>query len=167
MSLPLIHSLLAHLAWADETVIQGLRTSPGSDPHALEQLAHVLGAEHVWLARLRAEPVSVAVWPSLTLDQAQSLARENRRGFEALLAELDEPALARDVPYVNSAGRAFRSRVVDILVHVAMHGAYHRGMISILTRRSNGTPAPTDYIAFIRGAPTATRADAPAGPTAP
>ena len=40
-----------------------------------------------------------------------------------------------------------------------MHGMYHRGMTSVLTRRGGGTPAPTDYIAYVRGAPTATRAD--------
>jgi uncharacterized damage-inducible protein DinB len=40
---------------------------------------------------------------------------------------------------------------------VALHGSYHRGQIALLVRAGGSTPAPTDYIAFIRGAPAATR----------
>jgi uncharacterized damage-inducible protein DinB len=46
------------------------------------------------------------------------------------------------------------------LLHVFLHSAYHRGQVSLMVRRSGGVPAPTDFIAFVRGAPTATRADA-------
>jgi len=38
-----------------------------------------------------------------------------------------------------------------------MHGCYHRGQVAMLIRDGGGTPAPTDYIAFVRGAPAATR----------
>jgi uncharacterized damage-inducible protein DinB len=38
-----------------------------------------------------------------------------------------------------------------------LHGAYHRGQIALLIRQAGAVPAPTDYVAFVRGAPTATR----------
>jgi uncharacterized damage-inducible protein DinB len=119
--------------------------------------AHVLGAEHVWLARLRQEPASAAVWPVLDLDGCRVLAAANHAGFERFLAELTPEALDREVPYRNSAGDAFRGRVGDILVHVALHGCYHRGQVALLLRDAGAEPAPTDYIAFVRGAPAATR----------
>jgi uncharacterized damage-inducible protein DinB len=75
-----------------------------------------------------------------------------------MVATLTTDDLAREVPYVNSAGAAFVSRVDDILLHVVLHSAYHRGQVSLLMRRSGGTPKPTDYIAFARGAPAATHA---------
>ena len=50
-----------------------------------------------------------------------------------------------------SAGQAFRSTLEDILLHVALHGAYHRGQLAMLVRDGHGEPAPTDYIAFVRG----------------
>jgi uncharacterized damage-inducible protein DinB len=157
---PLLRSLFDHMAWADAKVIESLRTTPGHDAHALEQFGHVLGAEHVWLRRLQGRAPTVAIWPTLTVDECTSLAEANRQGFDDLLARSDDASLVSEVDYVNSVGRAFRNRIVDILLHVAMHGTYHRGMISILTRRSDGVPAPTDFIAFIRGAPTATRTGA-------
>ena len=42
-----------------------------------------------------------------------------------------------------------------------LHGAYHRGQIALLLREGGAEPAPTDYIAFVRGAPAATRTPSP------
>lgn len=39
----------------------------------------------------------------------------------------------------------------------AMHAGYHRGQIAASLRAEGDTPSPTDYIAFTRGALTATR----------
>jgi uncharacterized damage-inducible protein DinB len=49
-------------------------------------------------------------------------------------------------------------------VHVAMHGSYHRGQITMLVRDAGAEPQPTDYIAFVRGAPAATRASVAGAP---
>ena len=160
-----LQKLFDHLEWADARVLEGLRSDPGSDRRALELYAHVLGAEHVWLARVRQWPARVAVWPTLSLDQCATIAAENAAGFRALLAELaGDDDLAREVPYVNSAGQSFRSAIGDILLHVALHGAYHRGQVALVVRAAGGTPAPTDYIAFVRGVPAATRQSAAAAP---
>lgn len=149
--------LLDHLAWADQEVLDGLRSSAEPDPRAMELYAHVVGAEHVWLSRLREQPTRVAVWPALSLDEAAELTAENVAGLRALLAGLAPEDLEREVAYRNSAGLAFRSSIEDVLLHVALHGAYHRGQIALLVRAAGGDPVPTDYIAFVRGAPAATR----------
>jgi uncharacterized damage-inducible protein DinB len=149
--------LFEHLQWADERVLAGLRERPGSDPRALELFAHVLGAEHVWLSRLREEAPRVAVWPALTLEGCAALAAENQRGYAALLAALGDDDLRREVAYTNSAGQSFRSTIEDMLLQVALHGSYHRGQVALIVRGSGGEPVPTDYIAWVRGAPAATR----------
>jgi len=94
----------------------------------------------------------------LTLDQCDELAAENQAGFAQLLEALDEAALDQEIPYTNSAGLSFHSRRSDILLHVALHGCYHRGQVALLLRRAGNEPQPTDYIAFVRGAAAATRA---------
>src|SRR5262245_25399442 len=151
MSRDLLVAMFEHVRWADQRVLAALRDAPGGDPAALEQLAHVLGAEHVWLARLRGEPPRVAVWPKPSLADCAALLAENADGFRTWLARASDADLARPIAYVNSAGQAFTSRAADMLLQVALHGSYHRGIVSILMRRSGGTPAPTDYIAFVRG----------------
>lgn len=152
-----LNRLYAHLAWADAAVLEGLRRAPDAHAGVRAVFAHVLGAEHVWLQRLRQEPTRVAVWPELALEECAALAGENVEGYRALLAELSDDGLAAEVAYVNSAGDAFRSTVADILLHVALHGAYHRGQVAAAVRAEGGAPVPTDYIAFVRGAPAATR----------
>jgi len=53
--------------------------------------------------------------------------------------------LDRRVPYRNSRGAAFDSRVEDILLHVAMHGSYHRSQVALVVRTAGfaGTSEPT------------------------
>jgi uncharacterized damage-inducible protein DinB len=151
-----IRSLLDHMAWADERILESLRQPPVSQ-RALDLYAHVLGAEHVWLARLEQRPHRVAVWPALTFDQCAQLAGENRIAFHAYAESLTSGDLRRTVHYRNSAGHEFDTPIEDILVHVAMHGSYHRGQVSLLVRDAGAEPQPTDYIAFVRGVPAATQ----------
>ena len=67
------------------------------------------------------------------------------------LCVLEEPLVDRaSVRYRNSRGEEFHTPVGDLLTHVLMHGAYHRGQIAASVRRAGGEPAATDYIAFTR-----------------
>jgi uncharacterized damage-inducible protein DinB len=152
-----IRSLLDHMAWADERVLASL-PQPSVPKRAIDLFAHVLGAEHVWLARLEQRTPMVAVWPVLTLEECARLARENREAFRTYVERLTSEDLRRTVHYRNSAGDEFDTAIEDILVHVAMHGSYHRGQISLLVRDADAEPQPSDFIAFVRGAPAATRA---------
>jgi len=152
----MLKRLFAHMEWADAQVQASFRTTP-PPAKALDLYAHILGAEHVWLTRLRRAKAEYAVWPALSLKDCEELASRNASEYASYVASADAAALATDIAYVNSAGQSFTSRVDDILVHVAMHGAYHRGQVALLVREAGSKPAPTDYIAFVRGAPAATR----------
>jgi uncharacterized damage-inducible protein DinB len=158
-----IRMLLDHMAWADERVLESLR-QPAIPQRALDLYAHVLGAEHVWLARLEGRERAIAVWPTMTLDECARLARENRGAFRAYADRLTSGDLRRTVHYRNSAGQEFDGAIEDILVHVAMHGSYHRGQVTLLVRDAGVEPQPTDYIAFVRGVPAATHASTSRAP---
>ena len=148
--------LYAHLAWADTRVLQGLRDAHSVLKSIMDLYCHILGSEHVWLSRIKGEPARYAVWPTLTLDECETLSAENVKDYERVLgsAGLD---FARMITYRNSAGDQFTSSLEDILTHVAMHGSYHRAQVAMLMRQSGETPTSTDYIAFARGSPAATR----------
>jgi uncharacterized damage-inducible protein DinB len=158
-----IRMLLDHMAWADERVLKSLR-QPAVPRRALDLYAHVLGAEHVWLARLEGRESAVAVWPTMTLHECARLARENRDAFRAYADRLTTGDLRRTVHYRNSAGQEFDGAIEDILVHVALHGSYHRGQVALLVRDAGAEPQPTDYIAFVRGVPAATQASTSRAP---
>lgn len=154
--------LLEHMLWADDRVAESLERQPDASEQAWELYAHVLGAEQVWLGRIAGAPQG-DVWPEPDPEALDELRRTVRQEYVALVRELDGEGLADEVAYTNSAGRGFESSVGDILHHVFLHGAYHRGQIAMLLRVAGAEPAPTDYIAFVRGAPAATREDGSAG----
>ncbi len=159
-TIQVLQRLMTHLAWADERALSALHAAPGAEPRLLELYSHVLGAEHVWLSRIAGIPAKVAVWPGLTLEGCATLAKENHTELHALVNETTRERLDRPVTYRNSAGLEFTSTVEDILLHVCIHGAYHRGQVASKLRAGGFTPQPTDYIAWVRGAPAATRVDA-------
>jgi uncharacterized damage-inducible protein DinB len=157
-----LRRLFEHMAWADRRALDALRSASTASQLAHSELAHVLGTEHVWLARLEGRPASVPVWPTLSVSECEALSGETHAGFLRFVERLDDDALERTVHYRNSAGKEFDSKVSDILLHVALHGTYHRGKVAAALRGGGAEPAATDYIAFVRGVPAATRADAAA-----
>jgi uncharacterized damage-inducible protein DinB len=141
--------MFEHTAWANETVLDALRAGPAPEK-ARAWLAHIVGAERLWLARLQHEPATMPVWPDLDLptcgDELPALAAEWRRYLETL----DEEGLDESIGYRNSKGEFWTSTIGDILTHVLLHAHYHRGQIASAEREAGGIPAYTDYIHAVR-----------------
>jgi uncharacterized damage-inducible protein DinB len=156
-----LRRLWDHAAWADAALLARLERAAAPPPLAVREYAHVLGAEEVWLSRLVGRPSAAAVWPELSLPEIADLARAVRAGYLEYLANLTDVDVARGVSYVNSAGLAFTTPVGDILLHVALHGQYHRGKVNLMFREAGLDPAPVDFIGFVRGVPAATVAGPP------
>jgi len=149
--------LYEHVEWADTLVLGSLRSAKNLRTKDLELYAHIVGAEHVWLSRLNGTTPRLAVWPKLSVDECETLSKENIGAFNVVVSGLSPEKLRKAITYRNSAGDQFTSTIEEILTHVTLHGAYHRGQIAASLRAGGDTPSPTDYIAFTRGAPTATR----------
>lgn len=145
-----ITKLWAHLAWADRMLLEALRAGP-APTGAVREYAHILGAEEIWLARLEQRASRTPVWPDLPLDQLVSLAGTLQRDYTGFLDRLDHRTVSGMVAYTNTAGVPFENSIEDILLHVALHGQYHRGKINLILRQEGHPPAPTDYIAYVRG----------------
>src|ERR1044071_2315523 len=107
--------LAEHMQWADSLVIDGLRQDPGRDTAALDYLAHILATEHIWLSRMQQRESQFEVWPALTLDECEALAGRNAGELSAMLERMTDTDLARDVPYKNTKGMPFTSRMDDML----------------------------------------------------
>ncbi len=150
--------LLDHLEWADRRVLDSLRAMVHPDARALDLYAHILGAEHCWLSRILERAPRQKIWPQLSLRVAAALAAENAAAFRVLIAVNGGDQLQRLIAYTNSGGLPFESTVEDMLLQVVLHGCYHRGQVAMIVRGAGAEPAPTDYIAFVRGVPAAVTA---------
>jgi uncharacterized damage-inducible protein DinB len=154
-----LRRLLAHLLWADQLMVEAIAAATAPDLRAVDLANHVLAAEEIWFARVDGRAPAIPVWPSIPLEECRALMAANRAKVQRHLDEITPEEEARAVTYRNSAGAQFTNTVEDILLHVCLHGSYHRGQIAQFLRGQGNVPKPTDYIAFIRGAPTATRSD--------
>ena len=142
---------------ADTRVLASLRAAQNPRQKDCELYSHILGAEHVWLSRINGTTARFSVWPVLSLDECESVGKENFAAFNDLAGRLTPELLQKAITYRNSAGDQFTSTLEDMLTQVVLHAAYHRGQIAASIRAGGDTPTPTDYIAFVRGAPAATR----------
>ena len=143
--------LFAYDAWANRETLASLRAAAAPPEKSRRRLAHLVGAGRLWLARLEGSAgPPPAVWPDLSLDQAAAGIEELAKRWQAFVAGLDEAAGARTISYVNSKGEPWSSAVADVLMHVVMHGGYHRGQIAADLREAGFVPAYTDYIEAVR-----------------
>ena len=153
----LLTRMFEHMKWADERVHESVVNAANPPAHVLDLLAHVVAAEHVWISRILGETPEATPWAKLSLSQCAELGAVNAERYLSLVESVDDIALEGGITYRNSAGHEFTNTMRDILVHVALHGSYHRGQIAAAIRAGGDTPASTDYIAYIRGAPAAAR----------
>ncbi|HVO59662.1 MAG TPA: DinB family protein [Terriglobales bacterium] len=145
-----LQQFFAYDQWANGEVLSSFRSAGTPPSRSLRLLAHVLGTEYVWFSRIKAQKSPLAVWPELDLAQCDRHTRELGHIWSNYLDELDEAACERNVVYQNTKGETWSNSVEDILTHVIMHSAYHRGQIAMDMRAAGHTPAYTDFIHGLR-----------------
>jgi uncharacterized damage-inducible protein DinB len=136
----------AYDAWANREVLVGLRASAPPATRSRQLLAHILSAQRLWLERIRKQPQSLPVWPDFTLDQCEVQIADLASLWREFLSQLSPAGLLEQVTYKNSKEEPWTSTVEDVLTHVVLHSAYHRGQIASQMRASGEQPAYTDYI---------------------
>jgi uncharacterized damage-inducible protein DinB len=148
-----LKELFANDLWANARIVACLKADPERNQQALRLLAHLLAAEKIWLLRLQGKDTSETdKFPALSLDDCEALANENQQGYSRFLDSLTGEGLDSLVTYRNFNGSEFRTRVRDILMHVALHGTYHRGQIALTAHGEGFDPIDTDFMTFVQQA---------------
>jgi uncharacterized damage-inducible protein DinB len=136
--------------WANRQCLAGMQAALQVSPETTGRMAHILSAQKLWLERLRHERQSLPVWPVANIQDCLALAEEMANLWRSYLAPLQTNAFNEKVEYRNSKGKAWSSRVEDVLTHVLLHSAYHRGQVALEMRRAGMEPAYTDFIHAVR-----------------
>jgi len=146
-----LHRLMQHADWANRRVLDLLNATNVTEQRALLLFAHVLTTERIYLERMRGlDPWPQHFWPELSRAECAVLVAENRRQYESFFDALAEADLDHAVKYRNSKGVEFHTPIKDLLTHVTLHGAYHRGQIAAAIRAAGSEPVNTDFITFVR-----------------
>ena len=132
---------------SEEQLSRPLAASFGS---LFDTLKHLLGSEWVWMERFDGWSARSVPWYEETQSLASLRARwalveaDLRRFLQSLTAE----ALAAPLTYVNFKGETWTYPLWQALVHLANHGTYHRGQVTMALRQLGATPPTIDYLVY-------------------
>jgi uncharacterized damage-inducible protein DinB len=136
----------AYNDWANREVLAALGARSVSTSRPRQLLAHILSAERLWLERILKHSQTLPVWPDFSIDQCETQVSEVASLWNKYLGQLSSVTLSESVAYQNSQGETWTNTVQDILTHVVLHSAYHRGQIASQMRATGEQPAYTDFI---------------------
>ena len=151
MTIENLKRLFVYDAWGNRAALDSLRIatlSPSSRACAI--LAHLVGAGRLWLDRVHGRAAAGEIWPNLTFDECEAGFLELEGAWSAALDSMKSDDLERKITYFNSRGERWESARGDVLMHVILHGTYHRGQIAVLVRDAGSAPAYTDFIEATR-----------------
>lgn len=152
--------LFAYNRWANMRVLRSVSEIPaedygravgGSFTTLRDTLAHLYGADWVWLERFagrspRALPEGQQAGTPRVLEQRW---RQVEEGWAALVGELESERMGEKLAYTNFKGDPLSYSVGEVLVHLVNHSTYHRGQVATLTRQLGRKPASTDYLMML------------------
>jgi uncharacterized damage-inducible protein DinB len=153
----LVRDIVTYNAWANQTLINWLKTKPedvftkevaSSFPSLKETLAHIWDTERFWLASINQMPAppSFRFQPYKgTLNELFESMLKESEAYEAYIHSLSEEELVEivnfDTPWVKGAKSRF-----EFTYHAMNHSTYHRGQLITIGRHVGLTDAPmTDY----------------------
>ncbi|MFA0963796.1 DinB family protein [Roseivirga sp. BDSF3-8] len=129
--------------------MEQLLQMPDIPQRAARITSHMLQAERIWTDRILSRTEKTpGPWDELSSESWLAMAEHNLEDIRRI-AET-ESRLSMEADYTNTKGQTFRNFVRDILQHLLLHGAYHRGQLALLLRQNGENPPATDYIFYLR-----------------
>ena len=144
-----LRQLFEYNDWANRRIIAAIRRQPSQ--RCLAIVGHLLITESEYFKRLHGkDSTGFDFWPALSIDECSTLAHENAEHFENLLSGFDDEGLGLHAAYKTSEGVPHTNTFRELLTHVLMHSATHRGNIVIRMRDEGLEPPVVDYIIYLR-----------------
>lgn len=156
-------------AWANRRALDAasaLTTEQFSKPmgssfsSVRDTLAHICGAEWIWLERFQGR--SPASLPDTSQYADLASLREYWTGLEGRLLNFvgkqTQEDLDRVMEYKTLKFGVYRNPLWQSMQHVVNHGTYHRGQVTTMLRQLGAQPILTDLMHFYRERATAVNA---------
>jgi len=144
-----LRELFAYNDWANRRIFVALKENRSEK--ALKILAHALTTEQEYFERLYGkDSTGFNFWTEFSLEDCSDLAKRAAENYEALLKRFDEGGLGLRATYKTSEGVNHENDFRELLTHVLIHSATHRGNIVLKLREEGLEPPKIDYIIYLR-----------------
>jgi uncharacterized damage-inducible protein DinB len=156
-----IRQLYNYNAWANQRALSGaeklsaeqfIKPLGSSFSSVRDTLAHICGAEWVWLERFQGRSPSALPYTGEFQD-VRSLRQHWLQQQERLLnfvGGLKQADLDRELQYKTLKFGIYRNPLWQSMLHVVNHGTYHRGQVTTLLRQLGAEPLLMDLMHFYR-----------------
>lgn len=122
-----------------------------SFPSLHQTLVHVLWAEELWLERWQSRSFVRSLdpegFPTVEIIRAKLEAVHAKQ--LQFLKGLNPAAADQIIGYVNFEGQRWDYSLRQMVQHLIVHSAYHRGQLATLLRQLGLVPPQTDYLVFV------------------
>ena len=156
-----LRTLYAYDAWANRRMLEACaalsaeqftRDLGSSFRSVRDTMAHILGAQWIWLERFHGRSPSSLPNGNEFADLASLRARWTQFESELLsyVNGLSAADLERSFEYRDLKSNSHTNLLWQTLQHLANHGTYHRGQVTTLFRQLGAKPVGTDMIGFYR-----------------
>jgi uncharacterized damage-inducible protein DinB len=152
--------LYAYMRWACGKVLDSVepltpeeftRAAGGSFGSVQATLAHLWGADWVWLERWHGR--SPAALPDPKKVPALAILREEwgavQNGQREFVESISAEGMGAAFTYQGFDAKTYHRTIGDALLHVANHSTYHRGQVATLLRQLGKTPVATDFFRYV------------------
>ncbi|HEY0427810.1 MAG TPA: DinB family protein [Pyrinomonadaceae bacterium] len=144
-----LRHLFAYNDWANRRIITALKENKSE--RARQILAHSLVTEKEYFERLYGkDSTGFDFWRNLSLEACGALSRATAADYEKLLRGFEEEGLNLKAKYKTSEGVEYENDFRELITHVLLHSATHRGNIILRMREEGFTPPKIDYIIYLR-----------------
>ena len=161
VTLDTIKELFVYNYWARDRQLEAcatlnneqfLRSLGNSFPSLRDTMAHLLGAEWIWLERWRGRSPqglpSATDYP--TLAALKEAWRPVELGVRDYLGGLTAETYSSRLSFTNAKGETWTYPVWRSLLHVSNHQTYHRGQVTMFLRQLGVSPPALDVTAADR-----------------
>ena len=159
MELSYIRELYRYNKWANQhTLAAAGRLDPekftrpmgNSFSSVRDTLAHIIGAEWIWLERWlgRAPTALLSASDFPTAESLQLRWKSLEQDYQRFIDALTPGRLSENLAYLNRSGERWEYPLWQQMVHVVNHSTYHRGQVTTLLRQLGAEPAVTDFLNY-------------------
>ena len=162
MSTTVLKSLFGYKAWANEELFTALAMLPAEQVRVgLRTLNHIYVVDRLFRAHLAGEPLPFDGTNTSETPLLADLHREVRATdawYQQYVAGVSDATLAEVIDFSFTDGDKGRMSREEMLMHVTLHGTYHRGNVGQLLKLVPVVPPRDLYTKFLHQSEPARRA---------
>jgi len=158
-----LERVFSYKAKANEEILTTMRQFDDASPAkqiAIRVLNHSHAVDRIFAANLRrAEHGYTSPNPGQapSLEELSAAIKTSDQWYINYVSGVDQPQLAERIDFTFTDGLRGRMSREEMLMHVTVHGEYHRGQISLIMMQNSITPPSDGFTSYLHKTEASTR----------